>query len=203
MMKKLIHKILILFFFACAINQIKIPPHNLENWKILNDGMPWIGCQEYNGFPWCRATEVLPYSISEIEYFIGNFNYYSNIFNRIESSTRVDSNIVYLKVDYPFFLSDRDYIVQYNSFKENDNIIYQWSAVIHPDYPVYNDIVRLINAAGEWKLVYITPDSTEVSYSWNGELLGDFPSFSLGRAWKTGGTEIIEELRQAIENKEK
>ena len=54
MMKKLIHKILILFFFACAINQIKIPPHNLENWKILNDGMPWIGCQEYNGFPWCR-----------------------------------------------------------------------------------------------------------------------------------------------------
>ena len=68
---------------------------------------------------------------------------------------------------------------------------------------MYDDIIRLINAAGEWKLAYINPDSTKVSYSWNGELLGDFPSFSLGRAWKTGGTEIIEELRQAIENKNK
>ena len=215
MMKKLIYKLFILFFFTYAINQIRIPSHDLEDWYILNDKMPWIGYQYFHGFPWCRATQIFPYSIDEIEYFIGNFNYYSSIFNRIESSIRVDSNIVYLKVDYPFFLSDRDYIVEYYSWEDNYDVVdgthiphpkityYQWHAVHHPDYPVYDDIVRLVNASGEWQLVYISPDSTKVSYSWNGELLGDFPSFSLHKAWKTGGMEIIEELRTAIENKHK
>ena len=70
----------------------------------------------------------------------------------------------------------------------------------HPKAPIYEDAVRLVNAAGEWALIFISPDSTQVSYSWNGELLGDFPNFSLTTAWKTGGEEIINELRYAIEN---
>ena len=45
--------------------------------------------------------------------------------------------------------------------------------------------------------------NTEVTYIWNGELLGDYPNFYLQTAWKTGGIEIMQELRQAIENKNK
>ena len=56
-----------------------------------------------------------------------------------------------------------------------------------------------MNAAGKWKLVPKNKNETSVSYIWNGELLGDFPSFALERAWKTQGNEIIHWLNDALE----
>ena len=90
-----------------------------------------------------------------------------------------------------------------NRFKNSKDVYYQWLAVTHSNVPEYENAVRLIHAAGEWALHYISDDSTEVSYSWNGELRGDFPSFSLNSAWNKAGTEIINELRHAIENSSK
>ena len=200
---KLIKYIYCIILITGIFSNIQIPPYKLSDWNVLNKSMPWVGYQEYHGFPWCRATNIFPYSIQEIESFVGQFDTYSNTFSRMIESNLVDTNIVYLRVDYPLFLSDRDYIVEYKSFNDGKNIFYQWEAVEHQSVPEYEDAVRLVNAAGEWALIFITPDSTEVSYSWNGELLGDFPSFSLTTAWETGGTEIINELRQAIENQYK
>ena len=197
---QLIKNIYFIILITGIFSNIQIPPYELDNWNVLKASRPWIGYQEYDGFPWCRSTDIFPYSIKEIESFIGQFDTYSNTFSRMIESNLVDTNIVYLRVDYPLFLSDRDYIVEYKSFNKDNNIFYQWKAVEHQTVPEYEDAVRLVNAAGEWALIFITPDSTEVSYSWNGELLGDFPSFSLKTAWETGGTEIINELRHAIEN---
>ena len=188
--------ILVSFIFS----EIKIPPLDLNNWNILNKSSPWVGYQNYDNLPWCRTTDIFPYSIEKIESYIGNFETYSSTFSRMIASDLIDTNIVYLRVDYPLFLSDRDYLVEYKSFKDGQNVFYQWRAVIHKTIPEYNNAVRLVNAAGEWALIYITADSTKVSYSWNGELLGDFPNFSLNTAWETGGTEIINELRHAVEN---
>ncbi len=193
--KNIFFTILITFLFS----EIQIPPSDLNNWNVLNKSLPWVGYQNYDNFPWCRATDVFPYSIDKIESFIGKFDTYSSTFTRMIESDLIDTNIVYLRVDYPLFLSDRDYIVKYKSFNRDKNVFYQWQAVQHDSVPEYNDAVRLVNASGEWALIFITPDSTQVTYSWNGELLGDFPSFSLSTAWETGGTEIINELRTAIE----
>jgi len=197
---KIMKHILYLILSSLIFSNIIIPPHNIDGWKILKDENPWIGYQDYENFPWCRATEVFPYSIGEIEEYIGRFDTYSNTFSRMIDSDLVDTNIVYLRVDYPFFLSDRDYIVKYNRINNSKDVYYQWIATIHPEVPEYENVVRLINAGGEWALKYINDSSTEVSYSWNGELRGDFPSFSLSSAWTKGGTEIIKELRYAIEN---
>ena len=196
---KSIKNIYILIFITLVFSEIQIPPYDLNNWNVLNKTMPWVGYQNYDEFPWCRATNVFPYSIKEIESFIGKFDTYSTTFSRMIASDLIDTNIVYLRVDYPLFLSDRDYIVEYHSFTKDQNLFYQWTAIEHEDVPIYDNAVRLVNAAGEWALIFISPDSTEVSYSWNGELLGDFPRFSLTTAWETGGTEIINELRHAIE----
>ncbi len=197
---KLIKRIYFLILIQVIFSNIQIPPYELDDWNVLNKSMPWVGYQQYDEFPWCRATDIFPYSIKDIESFVGQFDTYSKTFSRMIESNLIDTNIVYLRVDYPLFLSDRDYIVEYNSFNQGNNVFYQWSAVNHQNVPKYDDAVRLVNAAGEWALIFITPDSTQVSYSWNGELLGDFPSFSLTTAWETGGTEIINELRHAIAN---
>lgn len=197
------NKIIILIFVTIILPFVKIPPYEIQGWKTLSEKNPWVGYQEYENFPWCRATDIFPYSINEIETFIGKFETYSNTFSRMIDSELIDTNIVYLRVDYPLFLSDRDYIVKYNRVSNANDIYYQWVATVHSDVPEYDSAVRLINAGGEWALKYISENSTEVSYSWNGELRGDFPSFSLNSAWIKGGTEIINELRYAIENSSK
>ena len=203
MKKKTMYKIIILILFTFILPIVKIPPQDIEGWKILNEKEPWVGYVEYENFPWCRATDIFPYSINEIEQFIGKFDTYSNTFSRMIDSDLVDTNVVYLRVDYPFFLSDRDYIVKYSRLIDNKDVYYKWIAEVHPEVPEYDNVVRLINAGGEWALKYISDNSTKVSYSWNGELRGDFPSFSLNSAWNKAGTEIINELRYAIENTSK
>lgn len=197
------YKIIILILFTFILPIVKIPPQDIEGWKILNEKEPWVGYVEYENFPWCRATDIFPYSINEIEQFIGKFDTYSNTFSRMIDSDLVDTNVVYLRVDYPFFLSDRDYLVKYSRLTDNKDVYYKWIAEVHPEVPEYDNVVRLINAGGEWALKYISDNSTKVSYSWNGELRGDFPSFSLNSAWNKAGTEIINELRYAIENTSK
>lgn len=203
MKKKTMYKIIILIIFTFILPIVKIPPQDIEGWKILNEKEPWVGYVEYENFPWCRATDIFPYSINEIEQFIGKFDTYSNTFSRMIDSDLVDTNVVYLRVDYPFFLSDRDYLVKYSRLTDNKDVYYKWIAEVHPEVPEYDNVVRLINAGGEWALKYISDNSTKVSYSWNGELRGDFPSFSLNSAWNKAGTEIINELRHAIENSSK
>ena len=203
MKKKTMYKIIILIIFTFILPTVKIPPQDIEGWKILNEKEPWVGYVEYENFPWCRATDIFPYSINEIEQFIGKFDTYSNTFSRMIDSDLVDTNVVYLRVDYPFFLSDRDYLVKYSRLTDNKDVYYKWIAEVHPEVPEYDNVVRLINAGGEWALKYISDNSTKVSYSWNGELRGDFPSFSLNSAWNKAGTEIINELRHAIENSSK
>ena len=203
MKKKTMYKIIILILFSFILPKVKIPPQDIEGWKILNEKEPWVGYVEYENFPWCRATDIFPYSINEIEQFIGKFDTYSNTFSRMIDSDLVDTNVVYLRVDYPFFLSDRDYLVKYSRLTDNKDVYYKWIAEVHPEVPEYDNVVRLINAGGEWALKYISDNSTKVSYSWNGELRGDFPSFSLNSAWNKAGTEIINELRYAIENSSK
>ena len=197
------NKIIILISVTIILPFVKIPPYEIQGWKTLSEKNPWVGYQEYENFPWCRATDIFPYSVNEIETFIGKFETYSNTFSRMIDSELIDTNIVYLRVDYPLFLSDRDYIVKYNRVSNANDIYYQWVAIVHSDVPEYDNAVRLINAGGEWALKYISENSTKVSYSWNGELRGDFPSFSLNSAWIKGGTEIINELRYAIENSSK
>ena len=65
--------------------------------------------------------------------------------------------------------------------------------------PKFNSSIRLPNAAGEWYLRRIDDTSTEVVYTWNGELGGDFPSFALTRAWTTQGNEMIVWLKESLD----
>ena len=59
--------------------------------------------------------------------------------------------------------------------------------------------VRLINAKGEWRLSHIDNKLIEVSYLWNGELRGGFPSWSLSKAWIKHANEVLGNLKTKLE----
>ena len=195
-------KSLVINFFFCQILfcQIMLPSSGKDNWSTIENDDIWVGYRYSDDLPWCRSIAILPYAVSEIVPIVGNFNIYSSVFSRIITSKIIDpkQNIVYLKIDMPIF-NDRDYIVQYDSFNDNEDVVYQWYSIKHKGVPEYDDIVRLKRASGEWRLTPINDNTTKVSYTWNGELLGNFPDFYLTTAWGTQGIEIIDWLQEALE----
>jgi len=123
---------------------------------------------------------------------------YPNIFKRVESVTIITDEIVHIVLDMPFPFYGRDYIVSYTQHEENGDSIYRFQAVNNSGIPIHEDYVRLVHAAGEWRLHSLDDKSTEVTYMWNGELLGDFPNWALPQAWETQGVEVLTWLKDAI-----
>ena len=98
----------------------------------------------------------------------------------------------------PFPFYGRDYIVRYTQLHEENDIVYRFTSVEDSEIPIHEDYVRLIHAAGEWRLHPLDQSSTEVTYTWNGELLGTFPNWGLTRAWETQGDEVLTWLKKAV-----
>ena len=114
----------------------------------------------------------------------------------------IDDNIVYIRLDMPFFLADRDYTVKYVENSNDKYIIFQFYSVKHPDSPDNKGTVTLPRASGEWVLESLPGKGTKVTYTWNGELLGKFPSSSLHKAWKEQGTEVLTWLYRHLKTNE-
>ena len=125
---------------------------------------------------------------------------YSKVFKRIEKTTVLSDEIVHIILDMPFPFYGRDYIVRYTQHQEENDIIYQFQAVKNSGIPIHEDYVRLVQAAGEWRLHSLDDKNTEVTYTWNGELLGDFPNWALPKAWETQGVEVLTWLKEAAQN---
>ena len=136
--------------------------------------------------------------MKNISNIIENIENYPNVFKRITTAKILDDDIAYLMLDMPFPFSGRDYIIQFIKDKSETDWVFSFKAVTHVDAPPNKRSVRLINAAGAWLIRPISNNETAVTYTWNGELLGDFPSWALPKAWKTQGNEIIEWLGEAL-----
>ena len=183
------------------IFSVELIPQSLDaNWNILQDFPVWIGWQDDGQFQWCRASSTITASIEEVQKIIEDKKNYPNVFKRVESATIITDEIVHIILDMPFPFYGRDYIVRYAQFQEENEMVYRFTAVENSGIPVHGDYVRLINAAGEWRLHSLDSSSTEVTYIWNGELLGDFPSWALTRAWETQGNEVLTWLKEAVQN---
>ena len=174
-----------------------ILPSNQSSWKELIKGDVWVAWTNYNNSQWCKATSTIKAPLKTIRNLIENKVDYPNIFKRVESVTIITDETVHIVLDMPFPFYGRDYIVSYTQHEENGDSIYRFQAVKNSGIPIHEDYVRLVHAAGEWRLHTLGNDSTEVTYSWNGELLGDFPDWALTRAWETQGVEVLTWLRDA------
>ena len=184
-----------------SINAFEITSsESLNNWIVLQNDATWIGWTDHSGFPVCQTRATFPYPMKKISNIIEDIENYPNVFKRITMARILDDDIAHVVLDMPFPFSSRDYIIQFVEDKSHTYWIFNFKAVTHNDVPVNDKYVRLLNAAGEWLIKPISNNETAIAYTWNGELLGDFPSWALPRAWKTQGNEIIDWLNEALSN---
>ena len=175
-----------------------IPPSNQSDWEELKKGEIWVGWTNYNNSQWCKATSTIKAPLITISTLIEDKINYPNIFKRVESVTIITDDIVHIVLNMPFPFYGRDYIVSYTQHKKNGDSIYRFQAVNKSGILIHEDYVRLVHAAGEWRLHSLDDKNTEVTYAWNGELLGDFPDWALPRAWETQGIEVLTWLKDAL-----
>ncbi len=171
-----------------------------QEWKTLQNNDVSIKTTQYLGFPICRAETILSLPLKTISAIIENVENYPNVFLRVTKTRVLEDDVVHIMLDMPFPFSGRDYIIKYIKHKFSSAWTFRFSAVEHVQAPPEKGHVRLIHAAGEWKLTAINDHETNVSYTWNGELLGDFPNWALDRAWKTQGNEMMEWLNDELQD---
>ena len=198
MLKSRFITVYIIAFLSILQSEIILPPDSLENWEILMDDKIWIGWERSGEFDWCQAKSTLDAPISYIRRIIEDKKNYPNIFKRIETTKIITDEIVYIALDMPFPFASRDYVVKYIQEHVDDEFIYRFYSVIHPEEPLHSKYVRLIHASGGWRLKSLDSTKTEITYTWNGELLGDFPNWALTLAWETQGGEVLTWLKEAV-----
>ena len=198
-MKSLFANVLFIAFLSILQAKIILPPGDLDNWEILHYEKIWVGWKHSEGIDWCRSESILEAPISDIRKIVEDKRNYPKIIKSIESTQIISDEIVYIVVDMPFPFASRDYVVKYIKEQVGDDFIYSYYAVIHPDAPSNNNYVRLMRSSGEWRLRSVDSTHTAFTYTWNGELLGNFPDWALPRAWKEQGIEVITGFQKAVE----
>jgi len=191
------------FIFILLITSFSFPiqiPLNVDtNWEALQSKAVVIQWQKYDGFPFCRATKKISVSMEKITQLLEDKENYYKIFDRIEYSKPLTPEIIHIKLDMPFPFSGRDYIVKYTKNNIENDFIYSFKATTEIEISIDDDYVRLINASGGWILHPIDAQTTELTYMWNGELLGDFPNWALTRAWIEQGNEVMTWIEDALQ----
>ena len=189
-----------LFLFSTLFSS-NIPDINSQKWIEIQKDFIDIDYIWKDGLPWCKSKINLNYSVEEILNVIKNVGAYHLIFDSVVKSKEYNNNIVHITLDLPGIFSDRDYVVKFSLLedKQNKTIIYEFKSI--SDFiEINHNYVRLLNAGGQWRLKSLADNLTEVTYIWNGDMSGNFPSWGLKRAWIKQGNEVLSNLKAAVMN---
>jgi len=182
---------------AFVASALAIPP-DLGSWQVLRDGDLWIGHTRARGLPWAQASTVLPGSTQALVALLSDFERYPSFMDRIQETRIYEPDVVHILLDMPFPLASRDYVVRYTRQDQGTTVVFDFKAVEHPAALPVEGSIRLPRAEGQWRLEPVDAGHTRVTYTWNGELLGDFPDWALTKAWATQGDEVLGWLRKAL-----
>ncbi len=165
-------------------------------WEPLDTGKVAIECTDVAGAPWCRASSIVGAPIDRVSSGLENMSGQAEIFDAVSEIRVLEPDVLHITLDFPGMLSDRDYVAKYSKATDGDARLYRWSPVVHTDAPHVDGVVRLVNMAGEWRLEPVGGE-TRVTYTWQAELAGSFPSFAISTARKKTGNEALKDLANA------
>ncbi len=165
-------------------------------WEELRDDIVRVECTEVGGEPWCRSHGLVAAPIDRLTQTLEHMAEHQDKFETVLSIRTLAPDTLHVTLDYPGMLSDRDYVAKYSRSTRDGEQIYSWTPVTHPEAPPRRGVVRLTQYGGEWRL-RADGANTRVTYLWQADLGGSFPSWAVGLARRKAGHEALKDLAGA------
>ena len=159
-------------------------------------------------FPWIRGTAELDATPAEVAAILADYSAYKKTFDPVLQSVKVleiegTTTRLHLEWPYPWPLSDRDAIVAYTLETEADGTVrLTWKAGPKKGDPKTIG-VRIDAVEGSTIVAPLDGGRSRVTYTYYGDVGGDFGKKASEKAWRGQPVHYVESLREALKKRAK
>lgn len=153
------------------------------------------------GPPWLRGTAEIPVAAGRVFEALTGFERYRELFSPALKTAAVldrgpDFAHLHLVWPYPFPYRNRDAVVLYRAEKSEGGFLLSWKSDPRPRDP--REGTRIERVAGETRVVGDGTDLCRVTYTYLGDLGGNFPAWAQEKAWRDEPVQYFRAIRRAV-----
>jgi hypothetical protein len=154
------------------------------------------------GIPWVRGEAELPVSARTVLDVVTDYEGYQQFMSpavkRVTVLGRGPNGVrLHFVWPYPFPFRNRDAVVLYRSEpSESDAFTVTWRDDARPGDP--SEGVRIRRVAGETRIESLEPDRCRVTYTYLGDLGGNFPAAAEDKAWRAEPVGYLLAIRRSL-----
>lgn len=166
-----------------------------STWTPLSSSPVAIECTTWNDKPYCRSTGVIGVPVAQASSTFAELDRYVSKMQSILAVNRLEPDVLHVVMDYPFPVSDRDYVARFTHTTEADGTeVYGWTPTTHAGAPEQSGVIRLTQLDGEWRF---KPEgnNTRVTYVWEADPGGSLPD--VGTVRKKAGLFAVTDIANA------
>lgn len=170
-------------------------PGPAARWTELTVGKVRVECTTDAGRPYCRSTGVISVPLASAVATFARLDEHQDKMQKISKIERLQPDVLHVVMDYPFPVSDRDYVARFSLRTEADGtVVYGWTPVTDPRAPDDGSTVRLTWLDGEWRFA-AEGAHTRVTYVWEADPGGSLPDVGMVR--KQAGLFAVQDIANA------
>lgn len=177
------------------------------------DFKPWFSesgvsveiARQASGPAWVRGAAELPVAAEKIAALLADYANYAALFgpglkSAVVIKQKEPTARLHLVWHYPWPLKNRDGLVRYEMMKtDGGGYQLEWRSDARPGDP--QEGVRISRIEGRTRIIPLGPARSRVSYSYYGDLGGDFSAAAQEKAWRKEPVEYFAALRRALKVK--
>lgn len=154
------------------------------------------------GIPWVRGEAELPVSARTVLDVVTDYEGYEKFMAPAVKVVKVlgrgaEGTRLHFVWPYPFPFRNRDAVVSYRSEpSENGVFIVTWRDDARPGDPAEG--VRIARVSGETRVEPLAPDRCRVTYTYLGDLGGNFPAAAEDKAWRAEPIGYLLAIRRSL-----
>lgn len=170
-------------------------PSSAASWSLLTQGAVRIECTTDAGHAYCRSTGVIDAPLATAVATFSELDRYQSQMKQIASIQRLAPDVLHVVMDFPFPITDRDYVARFQQRTEADGtVVFAWHPVVDPRAPDDGRTVRLTAFDGEWRFA-ADGAGTRVTYLWEANPGGSLPDVGVVR--RQAGLAAVQDLANA------
>jgi hypothetical protein len=176
-----------------------LPPDS-ATWSAIQTSPVKIECTTWQDKPYCRSTGVIGAALATATDTFATLDQHTDKMGSIKSVERLEPDVLHVVMDYPAWLSDRDYVARFKRRTDADGTeVFAWTPITDAKAPPIAGVIRLTWLEGEWRFKDEGGGNTRVTYVWEADPGGGLPNANL--VWKKAGTYAVTDMASACGTK--